>query len=162
MKNKNLIIVIFLIAISMMSIAYSSFVTSIKLNTKSTISGEWNIKIIKVEVKDKSNEADPGTLNFTDTTATFDAKLNKPSDFITYEITIKNQGTIDAKLDNITITGEKDEPKEILYENTSPANNLGKGEQTSFTITVKYDDTADKIPELKTKTITSTIIYTQQ
>ena len=104
----------------------------------------------------------PGTPEYTNTSATFSAKLLKPGDTITYVITIQNAGTINATLDSITFTpdDEKGSPA-ISYETTSPATSLGAGEQTTFTVKVVYDAETTEVPSVKTKTITGIIEYVQ-
>lgn len=103
-----------------------------------------------------------GEPQYTNTSATFSAKLLKPNDTITYEITIKNAGTIDAKLGNKTFTTdeEKGSPA-IIYTTTNPANILKAGEETTFTVTVQYDPETKETPSVKTKTITGIIEYVQ-
>ncbi len=163
MKNsKNIITIVVLIAIIAMAVAYSAFATQLNINGQSEIVGEWNIKITGISVENISTGCDAGTPEYTNTSATFSAKLLKPGDTITYLITIQNGGTINAVLDNVTFTPDNENGSPaISYETTTPATNLGAGEQTTFTVKVTYNAETTEIPSVKTKTITGIIEYVQ-
>lgn len=163
MKNtKNFIILALLIVILAMAIGYSAFATQLDLNGTSQIIGEWNVRIINVEAQDVSEGCDYGEPQFTNTSFSFNAKLVKPGDSITYVITIENAGTIDAKLEIMRCKAEENASKEIGYMVTAPADFLKAGEQTTFTITAIYDPDATEVPDIKTKSITGTIEYVQE
>ena len=123
-KSKNIIIGALLIVILTMAVGYSALVTDIPINGSAEIIGEWNVRITNIEAKDVSEGCDAGDIQFTNTSATFNAKLKKPGDYITYLITIENAGTIDATLNSITFTPEEDGSPAIIYEKTDPIDNL--------------------------------------
>lgn len=161
-KTKYILPLFFLIGISIMSIGYSLLATNLTLDANSEIVGEWDVRITNMKAIQVSPGCDAGNPMFTDTTMGFYAKLVKPGDSITYEITIENKGTMDAKLETIDITPDEENGSERLhYENTTPATQLKKGETTKFTITVTYDTSSTEIPETKSKAITGTIEYVQ-
>ena len=163
MKNsRNIIIIAILIVIVAMAVAYSAFATQLNINGQSEIIGEWNIKITGITAENVSTGCDAGKPEYTNTSATFSAKLLKPGDTITYVITIQNSGTINATLDKITFTpDDKEGSPAISYETTSPATSLGAGEQTTFTVKVTYNAETTEVPSVKTKTITGIIEYVQ-
>ncbi len=156
MKNsKNIIILILLIVILLMSVAYSAFATQITINGTAEIIGEWNVKITGVEISYVSEGCDAGTPEFTNSTLTFDAKLVKPSDYITYLITIENKGTFDAKLSSATFTPDESGSTAIIYK-TEKA-----GSMTKFLLCVTFDENTTEMPESTQKKITGTIEYVQ-
>ena len=162
-NNRSIILVVLLIVISLMAVGYSAFATHLTLNGTAEITGEWNVKITGIEAKYVSDGCEAGDPQFTNTDATFDAKLLKPGDKITYEITIQNAGTIDASLENVTLTSDDENGSTaIKYTNTDPSKSLLAGEQTTFTVTVMYDENTAEVPSVKTKTITGTIEYVQK
>lgn len=164
MKNsKNIIIGVLLIVILLMAVGYSSFATQLKLNGTAEIIGEWNVRIIGIEAQDVSKGCDAGDPQFTNTSATFNAKLVKPGDYITYLITIENAGNINATLDSITFTdnGENGSPA-ITYKYSDPLTSLPAGAQTCVLVQVMYDENITEIPDIKTKTITGIIEYVQE
>ena len=161
-NNKNIIIITLLVVIAAMAVAYSAFATQLTINGQSQIVREWNVKIIGIEAQDVSEGCDEGTPTFTNSTATFSAKLKKPGDSITYQIIIKNLGTIDATLSSAKFTpdDEKGSPA-ITYIATKPSDSLKAGETTTVTITVTYNADITEVPSITTKTITGIIEYVQ-
>ena len=163
MKNtKNIIIGALFIVIFLMAVGYSAFATQLTLNGTAEITGVWDVKITNIETKEMSDGCDAGDPEFTNTTATFNAKLNKPGDSITYVVTIENKGTIDATLDGVIFKSDENGSEEINYTTTNLASTLNAGELTTVEITVTYKSTAEEIPEVKTKTITGIIKYAQK
>ncbi len=167
-KKKSVIIFIFLVTLLFLTVGYSSFATDYDIKGIAEITGIWNVKItgVTIEAVDEtclSDEyCDPGTPEFTDTSVTFNAKLAKPGNTITYRITIENAGTIEAKLDKIVYDLDNDTGSSaIYYTATSPQEILKKGETTSFIVQVEYDKDVTEIPLIKTKSITGTVKYVQ-
>ncbi len=162
-SKKDIIVGTLLIVISLMAIGYSTFATQLNISGTAEIVGEWNVKITNIEVKELSDGCDAGKLQYTNTTATFNAKLKKPGDVITYEITIQNAGTIDATLNSAIFTPDNENGSPaIIYETTDPSQTLNAGDITTFTVTVKYDEKLTSVPEVKTKQLTGVIEYVQK
>ena len=144
-----------------MAVAYSTFATQLNINGQSKIVGEWNVKIIGVSTENISTGCDAGTPEFTNSTLTFDAKLVKPSDYITYLITIENKGTFDAKLSSATFTPDESGSTAIIYKTEEPAQLLKAGSMTKFLLCVTFDENTTEMPESTQKKITGTIEYVQ-
>ncbi len=162
-NTSNLIITTAIIVLLAMAVGYATFATQISLNGTAEIIGEWDVKIIGIEAKNMSDGVQSGEPSYTNTTVTFDAKLEKPGDTITYEITIQNAGTIDATLGNVLFqVDEENGSPAILYKTTELAPLLKAGEKTTFSVTIVYDKNATEVPEVKTKTITGIIEYVQE
>lgn len=164
MKNsKNIIIVALLIVIFAMAVGYSAFATELTLGGTTEIIGKWDIKITKIEVQEISDGCDSGEPQFTNTTATFNAKLVKPGDVIVYAVTIENAGTIDATLNNVLFTSDDENGSPAIeYETSSLTPTLAAGEQCTFTVKAKYNSEITETPSVKTKTITGIVEYVQK
>ena len=163
MRKNRFVLIVLLVVISVMAVAYAIFATDLKLNGEAEIVGEWNIKITGIDVQDLSEGCNPGDPTFTDTTASFSAELQKPSDKITYVITIENLGTIDAVLNNVTFTpDDKNDSPAIIYTTVNPSDTLNAGEKTTCIITVMYDENYEEVPSIKSKDITGIIEYVQK
>lgn len=114
---------------------------------------KWNIsftKVIKTEVKGSAKEI--SKVSYNDLSASFNVLLPKPSDSISYEFTISNKGTLDAKLDTIVVTPENKDTDAILYETSGikVGDVLNAGESTTLIVTVSYNPKNDDIePEGK-------------
>ena len=163
MKNcKNIIIGTLLIAILLMAVAYSAFATQLTLNGTAEIVSNWDVRITSITAEYVSENCDAGDPQFTDTTVTFNAKLVKPGDYITYLIIIENAGTFDAILDNITFTPDESGSPAIIYATTEPITLLPAGEETCFFVKVAYDENSTEMPSITSKTITGVIEYIQE
>ncbi|MCI9084336.1 MAG: hypothetical protein HFH46_01795 [Bacilli bacterium] len=114
---------------------------------------KWNIsftKVIKTEVRGSAKEI--SRVSYNDLSASFNVLLPKPSDSISYEFTISNKGTLDAKLDTISVTPENQETDAILYETSGVkvGDVLNAGESTTLIVTVSYNPKNEDIePEGK-------------
>ena len=163
MKNsKNLIIIALLIIILTMVIGYSTFVTQLNVSGTAEITGEWNVRIIDIETQYVSEGCDAGKPEYDNTNVTFDAKLVKPGDSITYLITIENFGNIDATLDSIIFKEQEDGSENIKFTTTGISPILEAGNQTTLNVKVEYDPETSENPTIKTKTITGVIEYAQK
>lgn len=152
MKNTINIIIIILIVIIAMAIAYSAFATQLNINGQSKIVGEWNIKITGISAENISSGCDAGTPKYSNTKAIFNAKLQKPGDTITYIITIKNAGTIDAVLSSAEFTPDDvNGSPAISYQITNPALSLKAGTETTCKVQVIYNKETTEVPSIKNK-----------
>lgn len=103
---------------------------------------KWNIsftRVIKTEVVGSAKEI--SEVSYNDLSASFNVLLPKPSDSISYEFTISNKGTLDAKLDTINVTPENREMDAILYEisGIEVGDVLNAGESTTLIVKVSYN-----------------------
>ncbi len=160
-STTKIILIIMLIIILAMVIGYSALATQLTINGTAKINGIWDVRIINIEVQSCSNNCDPGKPEYTNTTATFNARLVKPGDSIVYVVTIKNEGTLNARLENIIFMEYTGSPA-IIYETTPLDTTLNSGEQTSFLIKIRYDKNYTEVPEIKTKSIVGIIEYVQE
>ncbi len=162
MKNTKIFLIgALIIVILAMIVGYSAFATQTNLNATAEIIGEWDVRIINIEAKDISEDCDPGKPRYTNTSVTFDAKLAKPGDSITYIITIENAGTIDAILNDIIFMEETNGSEAINYKTSEIDHSLKAGEQTTLTVKAMYDPKSTEVPSVKTKTIIGIIEYVQ-
>ena len=163
MKTSKNIIGALLIVIIVMSVGYSTFATQLTINGTAKIVGQWDVRITNVEAINVSEGCDYGVPEYTDTTVAFDAKLLKPGDFITYEITIRNDGNIDALLDNIVFTSdEKNGSSAISFKTSELDSYLEAGQEAKLKLSVFYDEKTVEEPEVKEKNIMGIIEYVQE
>lgn len=121
-RHKNMLIGALLAVVLFMAIGYAAFSTSLQINGTADITSKWEVKITDIKVKnvngnphgtasnpstfpaDYDDSSLRGTSNptYTDTTATFYSELVSPGDYITYDVTITNAGTLPAKLSSVT------------------------------------------------------------
>ncbi len=161
-STKNVVIGALIIVIVLMAIGYSTFATQLTVNGTAEITGVWNVKITNIDIQEVSEGCDPGTPQYTNTSVTFDSKLVKPGDYISYVITIQNAGTIDAQLDNVLFQEESEGSPAINYVTTEIAHELKAGEQTTFTVKAEYIKSTTEVPTIKTRSMTGIIEYVQK
>ena len=161
-KSKIIVLSSFIFLLLVMAVGYSAFATNIKLDGQAEISGIWDVRITGIEVASVSEGCDAGDPTYTNTSATFNAKLIKPGDSVTYVITIQNRGTIDAKLSTVYYNTTKESTETINYESTSLKKVLEAGGEDTLAITIKYDENTSILPEVRTSNITGIIEYVQK
>ena len=128
-KKKYIVIIVLLFFILSISIGYAYLNSNLSINGYSSIfSSRWNVYWDNVEVMSESVEAEiPSIVN--QTTVNFNILLSNPGDFYEFTVDAKNDGTVDAMIENITKT----------INNTTTIPNYLKYEVT-------YADGADILP----------------
>jgi hypothetical protein len=161
-ENKNVVIGALVIAILIMAIGYALLSQELKVNGSGTISSTWNVGITNIVQSAKEQNATERTEpSFTSTTATFDVGLTAPGDSMTYDITISNTGSLDAKVSSIIVT-PSDESAGITYTVTGvqAGTTLAAGETNTVHVKVSWDNTTG-MPAVLTKTVSVTVNYEQ-
>lgn len=163
---KNVFILLLVVAIAVMAAGYAAFAQTLEINGTATIDGRWDVEIVGI-TSEVEGEAKAGTPTFTASTANFAALLNQPGDSVTYTITVKNKGTIDAKLNSITLNPqviEDDESPAIVYEVISqPAlgSELAADASTTVVVKVSYSSTVTETPTTTVRSFTGVLEYVQ-
>ena len=140
-KQRSYIIVGLCMILVIMGVGYAAFSTQLKINGTANIDSNWNVKITDIQSSvlsgNATNAVEP---SYTDLTATFKTNLISPGDSMKYDITVSNEGDIDAKLDKITVP--KNTSRAISYEVTDihEGDLLKSKETTILTLIVKYND----------------------
>ena len=108
MKQKNIVIGIMCIVVCIMVIGFAAFSTTLNINGTSSIESNWKVVFTNIQELNKTNGVMINTNpTASGTTATFDVSLESPGDSIEYQITVANQGTLDAIIENIETTKQK-------------------------------------------------------
>jgi len=156
-KKKNMIIGGLLALIFLMSVGYAAFATNLNISGTANTSS-WIIKITNIREKTKTSGADTINTSYTDLSASFSSTLTKPGDSITYEVTVENQGNIDAVLKQVTKTFTQNRYIDVTYSGLLEGQMLYKqgqaGSSAVMEVTVTFKDI--EIESL-TDTITSNI-----
>ena len=159
--QRNYIIVGLCMILVIMGVGYAAFASQLKITGTSNITSNWSVKITDIQSKvvsgTPSNISEP---THTDTTATFKTKLVLPNDTMQYDITVSNEGDIDAKLDKITVP-ESTNPA-IGFEVTGIREGalLKAGNTALLTVIVKYNNVTEQ-PDNLTADFTVTLDYSQ-
>ena len=159
-------IVIILVAIGAFLIVwYATFAQPLGFNARQQTadSGAWNIGFINMEINDIVGGAkELGKPSFTSNKANFYISLSGPGDKIVYNLTIKNSGTMDAKVDSIYIIPENKPDDQIIYSvgGISLGDELKAGESVDMTVTAMYNRSASSATDVR-KDMSVVINYAQ-
>ena len=141
-RQRNYIIAGLCMILVIMGVGYAAFQSQLRISGTSNITSNWSVKITDIQSKvvngTPANASEP---THTDATATFSTTLTSPGDTMQYDVTVLNEGDIDAKLDKITIP-----------ESTNPT--------ALLTVTVKYNDVTEQ-PSNLTADLKVTLDYSQ-
>ena len=159
--QRNYIIAGLCMILVIMGVGYAAFSSQLKISGTSNITSNWNVKITNIESKVVSGvPTDAQSPSHTDTTATFKTRLTSPGDTMQYDVTVSNEGNINAKLDKITVP-ESTNPA-IGFEVTGirEGSLLKAGNTALLTVIVKYNDVT-KQPDDLTADLEVTLDYSQ-
>jgi len=109
--------------------------------------GLWDIKIVDINEGVPTGGAKNKTAPFhTGTTMLFDVEFSAPGESMTYDVTVKNVGSLDAKVGYIA-PYERGTNKYIKYTITGieKGSEIGAGETLTFQVKVEYENTDELI-----------------
>lgn len=163
MKNKFIPIAIVLISFA--SVAYASFASTLTINGTGTATGNWDVRIISITPTGQIGATDQVAPSFTTTSATFNVGLGYPGATSSYQVAIRNQGNINAKLSTITdlTTLNATAPTYLTYSIAGVAvdDTLAPSATVTATVTVTWAASATTNPAGASKAATINFNYIQ-
>ena len=160
--HRNYIIIGLCIVLIIMAVGYAAFSSQLQINGTSNITSNWDVKITDIQSKDivggAGNSSDP---THTDVAATFNATLQSPGDSITYDVIVSNQGTIDAKLDKITLSDSSNPAIKFETSGIKEGDLLLASQTATMKVKVSYDSNVTSQPENLNASLTVTLDYSQ-
>ena len=159
--QRNYIIAGLCMILVIMGVGYAAFSSQLRISGTSNVTSNWSVKITDIQSKvisgTPANASEP---THTDTTATFRTTLTSPGDTMQYDVTVSNEGDIDAKLDKITVP-ESTNPAIWFEVKGIEEGSLLEAKQTAkLTVTVKYNDVTEQPSDL-TADLEVTLDYSQ-
>ena len=148
--------------IFVMSAAFAGFSSLLTINGTANVNTSWDVAITNIVSKNSVGSAsNNGAPVYTRTSATFKTVLVSPGDSMTYDVTIENNGTVDAKLNEITLT-DSNNPA-IIFETSGIEENdvLRVGQSQIFTVVVRYSDSITSQPDVLNASLTVRLDYVQ-
>ena len=128
----------------------------------SNIASNFLVRITDIQSTVQSGSATNAVEpSYTDTTATFKTNLVSPGDSMKYDITVSNEGSIDAALESIEVNTKENEA--ITFETSGIENGdkLEASQTDILTVIVSYNSSVTSQPENTNSTITVTLNYKQ-
>ena len=162
MRRKKAIIITMCTLICIMAVGYAAFATNLTITGTSSIESTWKILFTKIEEESKTSGVTITKAPTAEgTTATFNVDLTSPGDKIVYKITVANQGTIDAIINDITARETGSDAIKFEISGIKKGDKLAKGSSTTFNVTISYDSNVISQPNLTDNTLTVSINYVQ-
>ncbi len=162
-KKNNIIIGSLCAVVLLMVVGYAAFATQLNITGTGKITSNWNILITDIQTKNivgsASNASDPtgkGTL-----TATFKTNLVSPGDSIEYDITVSNQGTLNAVLEKITLSDSNNPAIKFTTSGLTEGDALNAGDSKVLTVKVEYSNSVTSQPDNLKSELTITLDYVQ-
>ena len=148
-KKRNIIIGALCSLLVFMGIGYAVLSQTLNINGTANMKGEWDIKITDISEASRTGKADPGTptISSSGVSASFEANLWMPGDSITYNITVKNNGNIDAALKELVPSVENGVQQVKFSNNAVQGKVLRQKESYTFQVSVVFDEDATEIPK---------------
>ena len=176
-KHKNILIGALLAVVLVMAVGYAAFAQQLTINGSAQITSTWDVHM--EDSGDHEATATPESTMNTDPTgdvtveegglkATLTADLKSPGDKITYVIPIVNGGTINAKLQDVTLSSNDSSLNvsgdtatstsgNIKYTVTRPGTNLNAGANDTITVVAEYVNNPSGQGNAQNETVNLTI-----
>ena len=161
--NRNYIIAGLCMILVIMGVGYAAFQSQLKISGTSNIASNFLVKITDIQSSVQSGSAsDAQTPTHDDTTATFKTNLVSPGDSMKYDITVENQGNIDAVLESIEVNDGNNPAITFQTSGIEEGDELQVSQSDILTVIVSYDSSVTSQPENTNSTITVTLNYKQK
>ncbi len=143
-RSINKIVILMVSLGAFLIIWYSAFAQPLASNSNQ-VTDSWNISFNDMKLQSQVGGAkEVNSPSFTSNKASFYISLAGKGDKIVYELTIKNSGTLNAKIDSIYIIPENKPSDQIIYSvgGINLGDELKAGESTKMTVTAMYNNSA--------------------
>lgn len=143
-RSINRIVILMVSLGAFLVIWYSAFAQPLASNSNQ-VTDSWNISFNDMKLQSQVGGAkEVNSPSFTSNKANFYISLASKGDKIVYELTIKNSGTLNAKIDSIYIIPENKPSDQIIYSvgGINLGDELKAGESTKMTVTAMYNNSA--------------------
>ena len=162
MKSKKIIMITMCCLICVMAIGYAAFATNLTINGTANITSTWKVLFTKIEEVSKTSGVTITKVPTAEgTNATFNVDLKSPGDKIIYKITVANQGTLGAIINDITASETGSDAIKFEITGIKKGDKLSKSTTTTFNVTISYDESVTSQPALTDNTLTININYVQ-
>ena len=159
--QRNYIIAGLCMILVIMGVGYAAFSSQLKISGTSNVTSNWSVKITNIQSKVVSGApTDAQKPSYTDTTATFKTRLTSPGDTMQYDVTVSNEGDIDAKLDKITVPESNNPAIGFEVSGIEEGSLLEAKQSAVLTVIVKYNDVTEQPADL-TSDLKVTLDYSQ-
>ena len=181
-KHKNALIGALLAVVFVMAVGYAALSQTLTITGTATVTDQsqnWNVHfdeektsgsgVVDTSTGTGGTVNPSGTIQLSDNnhTATLNATLIQPGDSVTFTLTIKNEGSITADLNDLVITptdgggslaGSTVTAGNITFEVTGPSETtIAQNETATVTVKATFKDTATEVGAVTTAGISVTM-----
>lgn len=147
-KKKKMVITTLVCVLVFIAVGYALLTQAIKVGVEGTLNGVWDVYISDIKLKNstgRAQELNPAYVS-NKVNANFEVDLYMPGDSVEYEVTVKNDGNIDATLRTIA-TNATNTNEDIRFTHTIKQGEVLKKEsETKFTFKIVFDEKATTLP----------------
>lgn len=147
-KKKKKVITTLVCVLVFIAVGYALLTQAIKVGVEGTLNGVWDVYISDIKLKNstgRAQELNPAYVS-NKVNANFEVDLYMPGDSVEYEVTVKNDGNIDATLRTIA-TNATNTNEDIRFTHTIKQGEVLKKEsETKFTFKIVFDERATTLP----------------
>ncbi len=147
-KKKKMVITTLVCVLVFIAVGYALLTQAIKVGVEGTLNGVWDVYISDIKLKNstgRAQEVNPASVS-NKVNANFEVDLYMPGDSVEYEVTVKNDGNIDATLRTVT-TNATNTNEDIRFTHTIKQGEVLKKEsETTFTFKIVFDERATTLP----------------
>ncbi len=147
-KKKKMVITTLVCVLVFIAVGYALLTQAIKVGVEGTLNGVWDVYISNIRLKGstgRAQELNPAYVS-NKVNANFEVDLYMPGDSVEYEVTVKNDGNIDATLRTIA-TNATNTNEDIRFTHTIKQGEVLKKEsETKFTFKIVFDERATTLP----------------
>lgn len=147
-KKKKMVITTLVSVLVFIAVGYALLTQAIKVGVEGTLNGVWDVYISDIKLKNstgRAQEVNPASVS-NKVNANFEVDLYMPGDSVEYEVTVKNDGNIDATLRTVT-TNATNTNEDIRFTHTIKQGEVLKKEsETKFTFKIVFDERATTLP----------------
>ena len=151
-----------------MTVGYAAFQTNLNIKGTSSISSNWDIIISNIEKISYGGEAEEAKAptGIGSLTADMEVNLYQKGDYIEYDVTVLNRGTIDAVLSNITpaereYIDSNNEAIKISFSGVNINDKLLKGDTHKLKVRIEYNPEFTGTPKEGSVSLEIGLEYTQ-
>lgn len=161
--HKSSLILVLLSVVFVMAIGYAAFSQDLIVTGNAQITSKWDIHIEEISVASEVNRGKniKATVDDNKISAHFETELIMPGSSVTYNITVKNGGTLDAKLNSLNFEDSQNDAIIYSYNGININDVLQTGQTTTFTVTVTFNNDYTQYPDVTTSNLTMTLGYIQ-
>lgn len=164
-EKRNYLIAGLVCAFAFMAVGYSALAQQLTIRGTANVTSTWNIGITSItKTATNGTATELAEPSHDSTSATFSVDLKSPGDYIIYDVTIANQGSIPAVLSSITLNPNVPATTGIKYTVTGvEAGDKLAATTGTHTVQVKVEwvSTDTTVPEVTTQNLTATLNYSQ-